>query len=91
MKQKPLLHQELSPQKQAALTSLDRDVVDQIFDVFVRDYSEQAVTLHGKTASTEAQQVWALEHVRKPVGDPLRFGRVWQQVLALVDAYAMRP
>ena len=55
--------------EQAALDDLDRDVVDQIFDVMVRDFSGYAVALHGRASSTEAQQDWALEHVRKPVVD----------------------
>jgi acyl-CoA dehydrogenase len=77
--------------EQAELTGLDRDVLDQIFDVLVRDFSGYAVALHGKASSTEAQQAWALGQVRKPVVDADRFGRVWEQVKALSGAYEMRP
>jgi acyl-CoA dehydrogenase len=77
--------------EQAQLTGLDNDVVDQIFDVFVRDFCSYAVDLHGQASSTPAQQAWALEHVRKPVTDADRFGRVLEQVLALDGAYAMQP
>ncbi len=76
--------------EQAELTGLDRDVVDQIFDVLVRDSSAYAIELHGKTSSTEAQQAWALEHVRKPIADAGRFARVWSQVTDLSGAYEMR-
>ncbi len=76
--------------EQAALTGLDRDVVDQIFDVFVRDFSAYAVDLHGKASSTKAQQMWALDHVRKPASDGGRYGRVWQQVRDLAGTYEMR-
>lgn len=75
--------------EQAQLTGLDADIIDQIFDVFVRDFSAYAVALHGKTSSTEAQQAWALAHVRKPAGDTERFARVWAQVTALAGAYEM--
>jgi acyl-CoA dehydrogenase len=75
--------------ERASLTDLDRDVVDQIFDVFVRDFSGHAVELHGKTSSTGAQQAWALEHVRKPVDDAGRAARVWAQVRDLAGAYEM--
>ena len=34
--------------EQAALTGLDADIVDQIFDFQVRDFSTYAVALHGK-------------------------------------------
>jgi len=75
--------------EQAALTELDRDVVDQIFDALVRDFSAYAVALHGKPSSTDAQQEWAVAQVRKPVTDLARFERMWQQVQALSGAYEM--
>ena len=77
--------------EQAALTELDRDVVDQVFDVLVRDFSAYAVDLHGKASSTKAQQLWALDHVRKPAPDAARYERVWQQVRDLAGVYEMRP
>ncbi|MSO41426.1 MAG: acyl-CoA dehydrogenase [Solirubrobacterales bacterium] len=77
--------------EQAELTGLDRDVLDQIFDTFVRDFSAYATALHGKASSTDAQQAWALEHVRKPVVDPGRFERSWSRVSGLAGAYEMRP
>jgi acyl-CoA dehydrogenase len=76
--------------EQAALTELDPDLVDAIFDVLVRDFSAYAVDLHGKTSSTKAQQQWALEHVRKPAADNARYDRVWQQVRGLAGGYEMR-
>ncbi|PRC44642.1 acyl-CoA dehydrogenase, partial [Mycobacterium sp. ITM-2017-0098] len=77
--------------EQAELTGLEADLVDQIFDVQIRDFSAYAVALHGKPSSTPAQQEWALSAVRKPVADPARFDRVWQQVRSYDGAYAMRP
>lgn len=77
--------------EQARITGLDADVVDQVFDVLVRDFSAYAVALHGKASSTEAQQRWAVEQVRKPVVDQARFERVWSKVAALSGAYEMRP
>lgn len=67
------------------------DLVDQIFDVLVRDFSAYAVDLHGKASSTKAQQLWALEHVRKAAAGAGRYDRVWQQVRDLAGAYEMRP
>ncbi|NUP46728.1 MAG: acyl-CoA dehydrogenase [Catenulispora sp.] len=77
--------------EQAQLTGLDDEVVDQIFDVLVRDFSSYAVALHGKPSSTPAQQEWALSAVRKPVVDAARFGRLWERVVSLSGAYEMRP
>lgn len=77
--------------EQAEITRLDPDLVDQIFDVAIRDFSAYAIALHGKPSSTPAQQRWALDAVRKPVVDAARFERVWEQVRAHDGAYAMRP
>ena len=77
--------------EQAALTGVDDDIVDQIFDFQIRDFSTYAVALHGKPSSTQAQQDWALEAIRKPEAGPERFARVWDRVKAYDGAYEMRP
>ena len=77
--------------EQADLIGLAADLVDQIFEVQIRDFSGYAVALHGKPSSTSAQQDWALAAVRKPVIDADRFDRVWQQVEDYDGAYQMRP
>ncbi|WP_433281207.1 acyl-CoA dehydrogenase family protein [Micromonospora sp. CA-244673] len=77
--------------EQAELTGLDADLLDEIFDLLVRDFSAYATELHGKAATTEAQAAWALAHLRRPVTDANRAGRVWQRVVALAGAYEMRP
>jgi alkylation response protein AidB-like acyl-CoA dehydrogenase len=76
--------------EEAALSELGEDTVDQIFDVFVRDFSAYAVELHGKASSTSAQQAWALDHVRKPVVAEDRFASVWSKVQELAGTYEMR-
>jgi acyl-CoA dehydrogenase len=69
---------------------IDDDLVDQIFDVLVRDLSRHALTLHGKPSSTAEQETLCLRMLRRPAADPARFGRVWeQQVAPLKDAYEM--
>ncbi|MEU7934770.1 acyl-CoA dehydrogenase family protein [Micromonospora echinofusca] len=77
--------------EQAELTGLDRDVLDEIFDVLVRDFSAYATELHGRAATTGEQATWALAHVRRPVADPGRTARMWARVAALSGAYEMRP
>ncbi|MDT5162001.1 MAG: acyl-CoA dehydrogenase, partial [Mycobacterium sp.] len=76
--------------EQAALTGVDDDIIDQIFDFQIRDFSTYAVALHGKPTSTQAQQDWAVGAIRKPVPDAERFDRVWQRVKAYDGAYEMR-
>ncbi len=77
--------------EQAALTGLDTDMLDQIFDFQVRDFNTYAVALHGKPTATTAQQDWALSAIRKPVPDAARFHRIWERVRAYDGAYEMRP
>ncbi|MHA7661684.1 acyl-CoA dehydrogenase family protein [Mycolicibacterium sp. HS_4_1] len=77
--------------EQAELTGLDRDLLDQIFDFQIRDFSSYVVALHGKPSSTVAQQEWALAAIHKPVTDAARFDRVWAQVASYDGAYEMRP
>ncbi|MEU3646412.1 acyl-CoA dehydrogenase [Lentzea sp. NPDC034063] len=77
--------------EQAKITNTDQSVLDQIFDVLVRDFAGYATALHGKASSTEAQQRWAVAQIRKPHVDQARFDAVWQQVAALSGQYEMRP
>lgn len=77
--------------EQASLVGLDGDLLDQIFDFQVRDFSAHAVALHGKPSSSAAQQDWALSAVRKPAAATQRFERVWEQVKSYDGAYEMRP
>jgi acyl-CoA dehydrogenase len=76
--------------EQAGLLEVEPDTVDQIFDVLVRDFSAYAVALHGKPSSTESQQAWALDHVRKPIADEARSTSTWEQIRGLAGAYRMR-
>ncbi len=63
------------------------DVVDLIFEWLVRDFSRLALDLHGKASSTEEQQRWVLDSIRKPVIDPEREDRIYAEVRALAGAY----
>jgi acyl-CoA dehydrogenase len=76
----------------ARIYDIAEDLIDQIFDVFVRDFSHYALQLHGKPSSTDVQMEHCLRMIAKPVGDADRYTRVWQnQVLPLADAYSMTP
>ncbi|WP_280384617.1 acyl-CoA dehydrogenase family protein [Nocardia wallacei] len=77
--------------EQAALEGTEEVVLDQIFDVFVREFSGHATTLHCKPAATKAQQTRALDLVRRPAADPARFEAVVRQARALAGTYAMNP
>jgi acyl-CoA dehydrogenase len=65
------------------------DLLDQIFDCLVRDFSKHALALHSKPSTTEKQMALCLRMIRKPAVDAARFGRVWEQVHACKEAYSL--
>jgi acyl-CoA dehydrogenase len=76
----------------ARIYGVDPGLVDQMFDVLVRDFSRNAVELHGRRGSSAPQMACALRMIRKPVEDAARYERVWDEmVLPLRDAYEMSP
>ncbi|MEV0430254.1 acyl-CoA dehydrogenase [Micromonospora sp. NPDC050495] len=77
--------------EQAALTGLDADLLDGIFDLLIRDFSGYATELHGKAATSDEQAAWALTQVRRPVRDAEGAARVWARVVALSGGYEMNP
>ncbi len=69
---------------------LTDDALDQIFDVFVRDFSTYALKLHERSGATEKQAAMALRLVKRPHFDAGRFARIWEnEVYALRDTYRM--
>ena len=67
-----------------------RAIIDQIFDVMVRDFSKFALQLYSKTSSTSQQMELCLQMIRKPVVDQDRFERVLQKhIYSLNGQYTM--
>lgn len=76
----------------AKIENLDLDLVDQIFDFMVRDFSKFAVQLYSKTSSTPAQMAACLKMVKKPTANKERYERVTKEyVYSLNGQYAMNP
>jgi acyl-CoA dehydrogenase len=64
------------------------DLLEQIFDFMVRDMSAFALNIHSKTSSNADQKQLALDIIKAPVSNPVRFESVWQQqVFALKGQY----
>ncbi|MHC4830960.1 MAG: acyl-CoA dehydrogenase, partial [Planctomycetota bacterium] len=73
-------------------TGIGADLLDQIFDVLVRDFSKFALKLHGRAGTKEAQAELCMRMIRRPARNPERSQRVWkEQVLPLAGAYEMTP
>jgi len=74
----------------ARLYGIEPDLVDQIFDCMVRDFSEFALQLYNKPSSTAEQMRLCLQMIQKPAKDDRRYQAVWtRRVLALAGAYEM--
>ncbi len=74
----------------AAIHAVEDNVVDQIFDFMVRDFSKYALQLYAKPASTPVQMELCLKMIRKSAPSSERFNAVWAKyVYPLKDAYEM--
>jgi len=71
---------------------IDDDLIDQIFDFMVRDFSKYALQLYSKTSSTRVQQLFCQVMISKPNKDTRRFERILNEfAYAKKDAYVMNP
>jgi acyl-CoA dehydrogenase len=75
----------------AQIYELDSDTIDQMFDFMVRDFSQYALQLYGKSSTTPMQAEFCMQMLRKPIHDPERYQRLWDHVLKHKDLYEMRP
>jgi len=76
----------------AGIYRIEDELLDQIFDFMVRDFSKFALQLYAKPSSSEAQMALALKMIRKAVADPARFNKIWETHVAPMNgAYEMAP
>ena len=76
----------------AKIYDIPVEVLEQIFDFMVRDFSAFALEFHNKPSSTEAQMDYARRMIRKPVADETHYQKVWKEhVFATKDQYTMNP
>ena len=74
------------------MEDLDDDLVEQIFDFMVRDFSKFALQMYSKPDSTDKQMDLCMKMIKKPFTDTAGFQRFWEtQVYALKDTYEMNP
>ncbi|MDR3554268.1 MAG: hypothetical protein P4L55_05905, partial [Syntrophobacteraceae bacterium] len=70
---------------------VEDDLVDEIFDFMVRDFSKYALSIYSKPSNTDKQRELALAIIKHPVTDQALFDRVWKKhVYAMKDQYKMR-
>ena len=76
----------------AAIYSIEEDLVDQIFDFMVRDLSGFGLKLYSQPSTTVEQMEFCQRMIRRPDINQERFNRIWEtEVIALKDEYEMNP
>ncbi len=74
----------------AKIHGIADEVLDQIFDFIVRDFSKFALQMYAKPSSTAAQMEQCLKMIKKSVVDDVRYQKVWHEhVLPMKDQYTM--
>ena len=74
----------------AKIYDMEEDLIDQIFEVLVEDFSKFALQIYSKASSTEKQMEYAQKMIKKPIADKERTKRIWDNhVYALKDQYEM--
>ena len=77
-------------QEKALMEGTDTALVNQLFDVFVRDFSVYATQLLGKPGNSEEQRALIRDLIKAPVANPAQFDMVWkEQVYRLNGTYRM--
>ncbi len=76
----------------AKILQIDEQVVEQIFDVMIRDFSKYSLQLYTKGCTNFIQQKICKRMVKRPVVDKERFDHVWETyVYSMKDQYEMNP
>jgi acyl-CoA dehydrogenase len=76
----------------ADIYSIEPELVDQIFDFMVRDFSGFALKLYSQPTTTPDQCEFCLRMILRPDVNPGRFNQVWSNhVYSLKDEYEMNP
>ncbi len=74
----------------AKIYQIGDELLDQIFDFMVRDFSKFALQLYAKPSSTEAQMAQCMKMIKKPVVDAIRYEKVWaEHVSKMQNQYRM--
>ena len=72
--------------------NISEDIIEQIFDFMIRDFSKYSLQVYSKTNATKQQQDICLKMIRRPVVDEDRYNRVWENyVYAMKGTYEMNP
>lgn len=76
----------------AKIYKIEDDLLDQIFDFIVRDFSKFSLQLYSKPQATGLQRWFSKRMLKKPKVNKPRFEKLWKDnVFKLKDLYEMKP
>ena len=74
----------------AKIYNIDDDIVDQIFNCMVRDFSKFALQMYSKSSTTSIQRRACSMMIKRPSDKKARFNRLWDNyVYTLQNQYVM--
>jgi acyl-CoA dehydrogenase len=72
--------------------NVEDDLIDEIFDLMVRDFSKYALQVFSKPSSTSKQKDLGRKMMKSPIPDEDRFDRIWKNhVYPLKGQYTINP
>ncbi len=76
----------------AAIKNLDEALLDQIFEIFVRDFSKFSLQLYAKPSSTQKQMDICLKMIKKSSNESEQFNYLWEKyIISQKQTYEMNP
>ena len=78
--------------EQAGIDNLDSDIINQLFDVMVRDFAGFGLQIYGKHTAYDNQRAYCKEIMEiKAVADSVQYERIWKEyVIPLNGEYVMK-
>jgi len=76
----------------AIIKGIENDLVEQIFDFMIRDFSKFALQLNQKGCATLVQRTICKRMIKRPAVDDARHSRIWENYsYKMKDQYEMNP
>ncbi|MFX0098653.1 MAG: acyl-CoA dehydrogenase family protein [Candidatus Hodarchaeota archaeon] len=74
----------------AKIYEMDDDLIEQIFDFMIKDFSKFALKFYLKTITKKKQMEYCMQMIKKPVKDKERFERIRDRIYALKGTYVQK-
>jgi acyl-CoA dehydrogenase len=70
---------------------VEDDLIEEIFDFMIRDFSRFALNIHTKPSSSEKQKELSMAMIKAPIANEERFNKVWETyAFAMKGQYEMK-